>query len=185
MEQIVVLAGSYVEARRFVVRAGLRQAITPAHADAAKGLRPTILLELPSYRARRDIHAIEAALAPVVTWSKTPPTHMLVDMPADPDAPAPEDHQTTIDEQIADALILDVPTTAGASTDHQAVLDAGTRADEPVPAPPAQVLPAGHEGDLEDGTATVSPPSVAVPTPAKPAVTASGFKVHSTKKKKT
>jgi hypothetical protein len=137
MQTVVILAGSYSEGRKAAAVMGFgNRAIVPVDAQRLLGLRPTAILELPSFTERRDRHAFDSVLQP--RYSVVP--RMLLE-PADfrpPVTESDEPGQTTIDEQIALAEVdriarLEAIETAGHSSAQQVAADA--------PAPTSETPP--------------------------------------------
>lgn len=146
MQTIVILAADYREGRRFAGDIGLGMgAIVPVDASRLAGLRPSVILELPSYAHRRDRHAMEAVLQRQYVKMGAPVIEMFIEDPLEfrpapaADAsvakaePLPGDQvpgQTTVDEQVALAAadrlrgLAAIETTAVATSEVQAVADA-------------------------------------------------------------
>lgn len=84
---LTVLAGSYVEGRRFLADHGLRGNVVHS-GDSALGRRFDVVLELPSYVNCRARFGIEARLR--AQGERSPVVRMLVDPTelAEPEAPA-------------------------------------------------------------------------------------------------
>ncbi len=160
-DTIVILAGDYREGRRFAGDIGLGMgAIVPVDASRVAGLRPSVILELPSYANRRDRHAMEAVMQRAYPKVGAPVIQMFIE---DPEAyrparvddasvakaePLPGDQipgQTTVDEQVAlaatDRIVrvqaIDASLTAEHSSVEQVVADA--------PKTPAAEKPAGYK----------------------------------------
>ncbi len=156
MQTIIILSADYREGRRFAADAGYgMSAIVPVDASRLQGLRPTAIIELPSFARRRDRHAMES----MIRFSDAP--RMLVD-PADyrpapvaPESvakaePLPGDEvpgQTTIDEQVALAAadrlagVAAIDLTAGHSSPTQVVADAPKTPDAVKPPRPTGYKP--------------------------------------------
>lgn len=147
-DTIVILAGDYREGRRFAADIGLGMgAIVPVDASRVQGLRPSVILELPSYATRRDRHTMEAVMQRAYPKVGAPVIQMFIEDPASyrpapvEDAtvakaePLPGDQvpgQTTVDDQIAlasaDRIVrvaaIDASLTADHSSPAQVVADA-------------------------------------------------------------
>ena len=149
---ITVLAATYQESQQFGRRAGLGRVHTIANAEHAQGLTFDVVLELPSYAARRDRHAIDSVIARGARrWSPT--VRMLIDddqyaevmaIDAKPEPLEPTQHDRIVAGMAAseadrlrriaafEAQQGDVvPRTAPTPSLVQAEADAGTRPVEP------------------------------------------------------
>lgn len=145
-DTIVILSADYREGRRFAADIGLGMgAIVPVDASRLRGLRPSIILELPSYATRRDRHAMESVMMRAYPKTGAPVIEMYIE---DPESfrPAPVDDasvarpeplpgdqvpgQTTIDEQVALAAtdriarVQAIDLTAGHTSVEQVTADA-------------------------------------------------------------
>lgn len=159
---IVILAATYREGRQFATDVGLgMSAIVPVDASRLAGLRPSVILELPSYATRPDRFAIEATLMRTYEKVGAPVIEMFIE---DPRAfrPVPDDAsiakpealpgdqvpgQTTVTEQVAlaeaDRLrrVSAIETTAVATSPTQAAADAPKTPEAQLPPKPTGYQP--------------------------------------------